>query len=109
MSSLTDLRNLFQALKIDLDSFSWQELASCLGAPTNWFFDTYENNKAQAKQIDNMCLACPIVKQCFDQGRINKETGVWGGFYLTYGAIDRSKNAHKDPEIVRKLVSRIHD
>lgn len=109
MSSQADLRSLFQALEIDIDSFHWEELAACLGAPTNWFFDLYENNKAQAKQIDNMCLACPIIKQCFEQGRSNKETGVWGGFYLTYGAIDKSKNAHKSPDIIHKLAGLIYD
>lgn len=109
MSSQADLLSLLKSLGVDLASFRWQELAACVGAPTNWFFDDYETNKAVAKQIDKMCLVCPIAKQCFEQGSSQKETGVWGGFYLVSGAVDKNRNAHKTPEVVQDLAGRIYD
>jgi len=103
-------RNILEQLGIDPKTFVWQELAGCNGMPTDLFFDKYEerNNKRRAVQIDNICLHCPVTKECFFAGVEGQETGVWGGFYLDRGEVDRSKNAHKTEDIVRELSARIY-
>lgn len=103
-------RSILEQLGIDPRTFVWQELASCGGMPTDNFFDKYEErNKKWAIQIDEICLHCPMTRECFEAGTEGQETGVWGGFYLDHGEVDRSKNAHKTEDIVLKLSAKIYD
>jgi hypothetical protein len=101
---------IFVQLGIDPETFSWHALASCGNMQDDLFFDLYEEkDKKWAKQADEMCLHCPMIRECFLQGTNNDETGVWGGFYLDKGKIDKTRNAHKTEAIVRNLSARIYD
>jgi len=93
--------------QINLEDFNWKNLALCREAETNFFFENYENNKNVARQIDSMCLACPVQKECYERGVSNKETGVWGGFYLINGVVDKNKNSHKTREVVDIMLEKI--
>ena len=73
---------------------------------TNLFYDKYEADTNIAKNIDEACLSCPVVKMCHDSGVENSEYGVWGGVYLNSGEIDKSKNLHKTAEIWKRLRSK---
>jgi hypothetical protein len=33
----------------------------------------------------------------------NDEQGVWGGIYLNSGAIDKSRNMHKTPDVWKRI------
>lgn len=109
MKSRRDTHDLLSQLGIDIESFRWQELASCNGAETNWFFDDYESSPVIARQVDNMCLGCPVIAQCYNEGVRFKETGVRGGFYLMSGKPDKNRNRHKSQELVMELAKRIHE
>jgi hypothetical protein len=77
-------------------SNSWKLDGKCLNFDTNLFFETYEEDKLIAKQIDKLCVGCPVVKTCYKHGVSNKEYGVWGGVYLDGdGDWDREFNSHK--------------
>lgn len=93
-------------LGLDPKRFTWQDLSSCQGVNTELFFDEYEG--ATAKQIDAMCLACPVVKKCLLAGIEGSETGVWGGFYLVLGKVDKTKNAHKTEEFMSQLADKVY-
>lgn len=58
-------------------------------------FEGYEENPDLRKQIDSMCGACPVRKECFAVGVSQKEWGVWGGVYIENGKISREFNNHK--------------
>jgi hypothetical protein len=86
--------------------FVWQDLAACDsmtgvrrpdGTVDDWFFDSYENSTV-AEQVDEMCRRCPVRRNCLYAGVTNNEQGVWGGFYLTNGKMDKTRNAHKTEE-----------
>jgi len=98
--------NLLDQLDIDPERFEWQNLAACKNLPFDMFFDQYEKSPTYAKQVDEICAHCPVAKECFSEGTSKGETGVWGGFYLTNGKISRTRNKHKTPEIIKKLVER---
>lgn len=101
--------DILEALGIDPETLKWQDLASCGRAPdlAENFFDNYEKSTAIAIQVDEICLTCPVVKECYDYGQYNEQTGVWGGFWLDKGEISSNRNKHKTPEIVSKLSERI--
>ena len=99
--------NSFSNLGVDELDIKWYHLAACKEMPINWFYDEYENDKELAKQIDQVCLHCPVIKMCHQQGVKNKEKGVWGGIYMNLGRVDKQNNTHKSIEIWRKL-KKIH-
>ena len=92
---------------IDYEDIKWYHLASCTNMSINWFYDDYESDKELAKQIDQICLHCPVIKQCYVEGIENKEKGVRGGVYMDLGRPDKQHNLHKDPEIWKQL-KKIH-
>jgi len=93
----------FNHLGIDELDIKWYHLAACKEMPINWFYDEYENDKELAKQIDQVCLHCPVIKMCHQQGVKNKEKGVWGGIYMDLGRPDKQHNSHKDSIIIKKI------
>ena len=90
----------------------WRDFATCgelapdFESPENddrtkrsiWylFFEGYESSVDTARLVDQMCMGCPVIKQCFDEGRSRNATGVHGGIYLLRGVPDKSRNSHKD-------------
>lgn len=103
------MQDFLQRLGIDPNSFEWQQLASCKGLDTNLFFEGYESDEIVAGEIDRMCLKCPVLKECYDYGVKNKLFGVFGGFYLSNGQIDRKRNEHKEKDFVVELAGNIFD
>jgi hypothetical protein len=81
-----------------MNKHDWKDLGSCRDYDTNLFFDKYEDNIELRPAIDNLCAACPMVKQCFAVGVSQKEWGVWGGVYIENGKISREFNRHRSKE-----------
>ncbi len=102
-----DMQNYLIKAGFDPQNFSWHDIASCQHLSFNLFFEDYETDKMIAREVDNICLSCPVQKECFNAGIENKEIGVWGGFYLINGEPDKAKNNHKTQEIVHKMTQRI--
>ena len=100
---MISLPNLFDQLGIDEQDLKWYHVAACKGMPINWFYDDYESDKELAKQADQVCLHCPVIKQCYMEGVADKEKGVWGGIYMDLGRPDKQHNLHKTPEILKEL------
>jgi hypothetical protein len=88
---------------IDEQDLKWYHLSACRNMPINWFYDDYETDKELAKQVDQICMHCPVISQCHAEGVENKEKGVWGGVYLDLGRPDKQHNEHKDSETLKKL------
>lgn len=85
------------------DDLRWEELATCAGRDFFDFFEGYETDKVIARNVDEMCLSCPVARQCLDFGRDTKSYGVFGGVYLENGRTSRSMNAHKTDKHWKKL------
>lgn len=116
MSSQREMQQTLQSLGIDTERFDWSDMASCrdidpelISPDTDIFFDGYEKSESIAKATDEICLHCPVTKECFDYGQENELTGCFGGFYLIKGEVDSARNKHKTEETVRKLSGRIFD
>lgn len=78
-----------------MNRHEWKDDALCLGYDTNLFFDKYEEDESLRPGIEDVCLQCPVAKQCFAVGISQKEWGVWGGVYVENGKISREFNKHK--------------
>jgi hypothetical protein len=76
----------------------WSQEARCAGLETNLFFDFYEQDDGIARDVDEMCMSCPIQKDCLAVAVGRRETGTWGGIYLEYGQISEEHNRHKTEE-----------
>lgn len=99
--------SLLDELGVDPQDFVWQDLALCVGMNPNLFFDTYETDAVVAKQIDQCCLSCPVIKECSAKG-MKGEYGVFGGVYWNgSGRPDVNRNAHKDEAFYRDLRDRL--
>jgi Transcription factor WhiB len=85
------------------DDLRWEQLATCKDYDTYDFFEGYETDKVVSKNVDEMCLSCPVVQQCFQFGRETKSYGVFGGVYLENGRPSRTMNSHKTDLHWKKL------
>lgn len=85
----------------------WQDEALCNGADTARYFDFYEDDLELASNVDRMCVACPVIKECFASGVSTESWGVWGGVYLVDGKIDNPRNAHKTEEMWNRILELI--
>lgn len=107
MNSLSDTKSLLEQIGIDPRDFDWQDLAACNNYPVNLFFEDYERDIVTAKQVDNLCLSCPVAKECYELGVSTRSTGVFGGFYLANGEVAKARNAHKDERMVLSLAQKV--
>ena len=98
-----NMSSILNDLGVDKDDFEWFHLSICRGMDTNLFFDKYESDVNIAKNIDEACLSCPVIKLCNKTGVDNNEYGVWGGVYLNAGSVDKTRNSHKTPDIWKRL------
>lgn len=98
-----NMSNILNDLNLNPDNLNWWDISACRGMDTNLFFDTYESNETVAKNIDECCLSCPVMKICHESGVSNNEYGVWGGIYLSSGLVDKLKNSHKTKEVWKKV------
>lgn len=108
--------SLLDELDIDPEDFHWKDLGLCQktgvvikpdGTVIDNMFDEYETNERVAKQVDQMCLHCPVMAQCAQAGS-KGEWGVWGGIYWNgAGKPDKNKNSHKTPEVWDEIKKRM--
>lgn len=93
------MSDIINELGLDEDNVKWYQFAACNNMETNWFYDTYETDVHIAKQADNVCVHCPVARQCLKEGISNREFGVWGGVYLNLGRVEKASNSHKTDEV----------
>jgi len=98
-----NMSDILNSLGVDEEEFDWWHLSVCNGMDTNLFYDKYEMDINIAKSIDEACMSCPVIDICYKSGSDNSEYGVWGGVYLNAGAIDKTRNLHKTPEVWKRL------
>lgn len=72
------------------------------------FFEKYEESPGHAKLIDELCLACPVMKQCALEAIESKDIGARGAIYWDEGRPSDSRNSHKTPEMWKKIERRIN-
>lgn len=104
--------SLLDELGLDAEEFSWEDLGICRNTVTSpkddIYFDRYESDVESAKAADEMCMRCPVVKQCFFEGAKGKH-GVWGGVYWNgSGKPDKNKNSHKTDEDWSRLYESVN-
>lgn len=99
--------DVLNALGLDLDELEWQDLSLCIGQDVNDFYDNYESDENVAFPVDEMCLSCPVMAQCLQEGLSNSEWGVWGGIYLTSGKVDKNRNSHKSKETWARIKEKL--
>lgn len=110
------MRQLLQSLGIDLETASWQDMATCksidlelITAENDIFYDSYEKNPQQAIQTDQTCFNCPVTKECFFFGQDNELTGTFGGFYMEKGIVKPERNRHKTRKVAEDLTRKIFE
>jgi hypothetical protein len=87
----------------------WVSEALCAGVDTNKYFDQYEADQDVAREVDRMCLSCPVIKECFEEGVNTESYGVWGGIYLNEGRLDNMRNSHKNQATWSAILSLVTD
>jgi hypothetical protein len=102
--------SLLDELGIDPEDFTWHDLALCDGIEDpEIFFSKYEADEEVAKQADQVCLHCPVMKQCALMGQ-KGEYGQWGGiFWNGSGKPDKNRNSHKTPEVWAEIEKRLNE
>lgn len=99
--------SILEILGLDADELEWQDLSLCANMETELFYDKYESSSSVAKMVDEMCLSCPVFKQCLQTATENGEWGVWAATYLTSGKPDKNRNSHKTEDVWNQIKERI--
>ena len=97
------MSDIISQLGLQHNDLKWYQIAACKDFDVNLFYDKYEADQEIAKQVDQICLHCPVINYCYIEGVANKEKGTWGGVYMDLGRIDKLNNQHKTPEIWKQL------
>lgn len=101
--------SLLEELGIDPEDFTWHSLSLCQNLDPELFYSKYESEEEVARQTDEICLHCPVMKQCGLQGP-KGEHGVWGGIYWNgSGKPDKNRNSHKSPETWDRIKKRLSE
>jgi|SRR5215217_251894 hypothetical protein len=98
-----DNQDLLKSLGINPREFAWHDVAACKGYTLNDFFDEYEKGGATARAVDELCISCPVQKECYEKGVESGSSGVWGGLYLSNGQVSKTKNSHKNRETMERI------
>ncbi len=61
----------------------WVVKANCRSTDKDYFFEKYEEDQAVAVVVDNICLTCPVIIDCFNHGTTNAEVGGMGWCILS--------------------------
>lgn len=89
-------------------SDDWVVQAACKELDLSLFFESYEQDADMARTMDNLCMGCPVIKECFESGCNTNSWGLWGGVFLIEGKPDPSRNAHKDKETWEEVLEKIY-
>lgn len=98
-----EISSVLDALGLDLEELDWQKLAICNGQDTWRWYEGYESSARVAQLTDEICLSCPVRRECLEAGIENSEYGCWGGVFLTAGRVDEQRNAHKTQDIWEQI------
>lgn len=94
----------------DPESFNWIQLGICNSSdlePAD-FYEKYESSPGHAAIIDEMCIACPVIKTCAQNGLSGREFGVWGAVYWDgAGHPSELPNAHKTKDVWERIARRM--
>lgn len=90
--------SILDELGIEAEDLKWYHLAACNNFRLNLFYDDYESDEVLAKNVDLVCLSCPVMKECGEIGFNNKERGLYGAVFLHLGRVDKLNNDHKTEE-----------
>jgi hypothetical protein len=114
--------SILTELGLHEEDLHWQDLAACKNLAIRYvdedgqeqvfdpLFENYENDSEPyvvRTSMDEVCFTCPVQKICYDYGVHNKETGVYGGLFLTNGRVDKQRNNHKNPEAWKRVHERV--
>lgn len=91
--------SVLDILGIDPEEVEWKDFALCKTVDPSLFFEGYESSERTAKLTDQMCLSCPVRRECLQTGVEEGYWGCWGGVFLVNGKADKIKNSHKTPEV----------
>jgi hypothetical protein len=94
-------------LGLDEATLSWWQLSFCRGMDLNLFYEDYEADEELAKAMDEVCLSCPVMKDCLMDGTDRKDSGLRGAIYLNNGKPDKMRNQHKTPEVWARIQERL--
>lgn len=114
IASVPDGLSLLDELGLDEKTLSWRQLALCGGRQgdteamdLNWFFEDYETDEELAMSMDEVCLSCPVMKDCLYEAMDMKDDGLRGAIYLSKGKPDKEKNSHKTPEVWARIQEKL--
>lgn len=98
-------------LGLDAEDLVWQQLATCKAESVDpkYFDEYYQSDPLMRPVVDDICISCPVLKECLMWGIEKKESFVWGGHYLENGKIVPDMNDHKSEDFNRLLVERINE
>lgn len=87
------------------EDMSWTDEANCIGEFN--IFDNYEKGGVYAQRADDMCINCPVIKECFNHG-IRGAHGQWGGvFWNGSGSPDLKANEHKSQAYIDEVERKV--
>jgi hypothetical protein len=104
VSRAADYRPLTAAAPFELGALDWQEHSVCQWTDEPGLFDAFSEGSTpreweRVARAQNVCVECPVRAQCLEFGISLRESGVYGGRYLSKGhVLTQGAHVRKPPK-----------
>ena len=90
MTRSADYRPVTAAAPFELGALDWQEHSVCQWTDEPGLFDAFSEGSTpreweRVARAQAFCVECPVRAQCLEFGISLRESGVYGGYYLSKG------------------------
>ncbi len=99
--------NILEQLGLQEDRLAWQDLAACRRDDPKYFDKYYQDNPVVRPMVDEICINCPVIKECFTSAARNKESFLWAATWLDNGQPVSEMSDHQTKEFKQRLRERL--
>ena len=103
------MNDILNELGVDEDDLNWQDLAYCKTIDPKYFDRYYQDSPHLRPVVDDMCMSCPVLKECGIAAVTNRESYVWAATFFDNGVPVPEMNDHKTEDFKRRLRERIRE
>jgi hypothetical protein len=104
--NVNEILNEFGIDEADVD---WKDFAYCKSIDPRYFDRFYQDTPKLRPIVDDLCLSCPVLKECGIAAVTNRESYVWAGTFFDNGVPVPEMNDHKTEEFKNRLKERIRE
>jgi hypothetical protein len=103
------MTDLLKEFGLDAAEVHWKDFAACKNLDPKYFDRYYQDKPKLRPVVDEICLSCPVFKECATEAVLHKESYVWAATYFDNGTMVPEMNDHKTDEVKARMAERLSE